>query len=127
MASRNNLNAKHDESFEDTGKEKSIQITLSATPETVTTISIPSDYKGFRIYSANDNVIFAVNATVVAVGTSSATTIASSAFTVGGVALSGQWETRLLPPSTKQKSTDAERYITLYSLVASTVLTLEIF
>jgi hypothetical protein len=127
MAQEENLDARHMESYVDTGNEKSIEITLSGTPETVTTVSIPSYAKGFRVYSATLGLRFAVNATVTAIGTSSDTTIASSVFTTGGVIVPANWETRLLPPQIRIKSTDVERTISFSCTVASAVFKLEIF
>lgn len=125
MASKSGKNEREYESHVDTGKEMSCQITLSGTPSTVTTVTIPVNYKGFRIYSASDDLRFGVSQTVAAVGTSSSTTVTISDFAIGGVVIAGQWETRLLP--NQDVGTTTERTITLSSTSASSVLTLELF
>ena len=126
MAQKSDLGSREMESYVDTGKTKSVEITLSATEEAVTTVTLPSNAKGIRLFPSSD-IRFAVNATVVAVGTSSSQTVAASAFTVGGIAKSSTWETRLLPSTIKTKSTDTERTISLSSLVASVVVVIEVF
>ena len=123
MSSKNDLNSREYESYVDTGASQSIEITLSGTPSTVTTVTIPSHFKGFRLYSASDDIRFAVNATVAAVGTSSSQTIDIDDFGIGGLCKAASWETRLLP---SQQGT-TQRTITLSSLTASSVLTLEVF
>ena len=127
MAAKSDVGSREMESYVDTGIEQSANITLSATPETITTVTLPADVKGFRMYSASNNIRFAVNGTVVAVGASSSQTVAATVFKRGGVVLAGAWETRLLPSAVRTKSTDANRTITLYSLVASTAVTIELF
>ena len=97
MASKIGRYEREHESYVDTGKESSCQITLSATPETVTTVTIPQEYKGFRIYSASDDIRFGVSQTVEAIGTSSSQSVSIGDFGIGGIALSGSWETRLFP------------------------------
>jgi hypothetical protein len=126
MASKSDAGAREMESYVDTGSEKSIQITLSGTPGTVTTVSLPDEAKGFRMYP--DNACrFGINQTPAAIATSSATTIASSAFALGGIAKASAWETRLLPSPVKTKATDLERTLQLRSTTASVVIELEIF
>lgn len=108
------------ESYEDTGYEQSIEITLSGTPGTVTTVTVPNDAKGFRLYPRSNAVRFAVGSTVAAVATSSSTTIAATAFAVGGIAKANIWETRLLPSG-------SSRTVTINSPSASVVIDMEIF
>ena len=89
---------RHLESYVDTGVEKSIEITLSGTPGTVTTITLPDTAKGFKLYPRTNHIRFSVNNTSpAAVATSSSGTIAASAFAAGGIAKNDAWETRLLP------------------------------
>ena len=108
------------ESYIDTGNELSIEITLS-TAGTVTTVTLPDSAKGFKLYPRTNNVRFSVNNTAAAaVGTSSATSIAASALTVGGIAKENAWETRLLPPGTS-------RTLTIRSVTSSVVCDLETF
>ena len=124
MAAANSasLNARQIESYVDTGHEASIEVTLSATPGTVTTITIPDNAKGFKIFPRSSPVRFAVNNTsIAAVGASSATTIAANAFGAGAVAKADLWETRLLP------SSGTGRTISLRSTAASVVVDLEVF
>ena len=98
----------------------SIEITLSATPGTVTTVTIPDSARGFNLYPRSGAARFAINENPAAVGASSSTTIAANALTVGGIAKSNEWVTRLIDSGTS-------RTIRLRSLVASLVLDLEVF
>jgi hypothetical protein len=102
------------------GALSSLEVTLSATPGTVTTITLPDTAQGFRIYPRTNAVRFSINENPAAVGASSSTTIAASAFGVGGIAKRDQWEVRLL-------ETGASRTLRLNSLVASTVVDVEVF
>jgi hypothetical protein len=98
----------------------SIEITLSATPGTVTTLTIPDSARGFCLFPRNGNARFAVNENPAAVGASSATSIAASAMTAGGIAKQSEWVTRLIEAGTS-------RTIRLRSLTASLILDLEVF
>ena len=98
----------------------SIEITLSGTPGTVTTVTIPDGARGFCLYPRNGNARFAVGENPAAVGASSSTTIAASALTVGGIAKANEWVTRLIEPGTS-------RTLRLRSLTASLILDLEVF
>lgn len=121
------------ESYADTGAERSIEVTLSGTPGTLTTITLPSDVKGFRLYPRTNSVRFAVyhlnNArTLAAVATDSTGTVASTAFAIGGIAKNDLWETRLLPSVQKYPNgTAINRVLTLRSITASVVIDVEIF
>jgi hypothetical protein len=98
----------------------SLEATLSATPSTVTTITLPDTAQGFRLYPRINAIRFAINENPAAVGASTNTTIAASAFGVGGIAKKDQWEVRLL-------ETGASRTLRLSSLVASTIVDVEVF
>jgi hypothetical protein len=98
----------------------SLEATLSITPGTVTTITLPDTAQGFRLYPRVNAIRFAIGENPAAVGASSSTTIAASAFGVGGIAKKDQWEVRLL-------ETGASRTLRLSSLVASTVVDVEVF
>ena len=121
------------ESYADTGAERSIEVTLSGTPGTLTTITLPADVKGFRLYPRTNHVRFAVyhlNATrtLAAVATDSTGTVAASAFAIGGIAKNDIWETRLLPSVNKYPNgASVERVLTLRSITASVVIDVEIF
>ena len=98
----------------------SIEVTLSSTASTVTTITLPDTAQGFRLYPRVNAVRFAVGENPAAVGASTNTTIAASAFGVGGIAKKDMWEVRLL-------ETGASRTLRLSSLVASTIVDVEVF
>lgn len=120
MAKSGEINQRQWESYQDTSFEKSIEITLSGTPGTNTTVTLPDDAKGFRLYPRSNHIRFAVNATCAAVATSSSTTIAASALAIGGIAKNDIWETRLLPAG-------SSRTLSLESATGSVVVDLETF
>lgn len=126
MAGKTNLEAREMESYVDTGKEKSINITLS-TAGTVTTVTLPNEAKGFRVYTATDPLRFAVNETVEAAATSALTTIPASAFSTGGDILTGFWDARLLPSPVKTKQSQTPRTLSFRSTADNSVFTLELF
>lgn len=112
----------------DTGAERSAEITTNATPGTLTTITLPDDAKGVRLYARSNHVRFAIYPndaarTLAAVTASSATTFAAASFAVGGIAKADMWETRLLPPFDGQNA----RILTLRSITASVVVDVEVF
>ena len=98
----------------------SIEITLSGTPGTVTTVTIPDTAQGFRLYPRANACRFAVGEDPAAVGASSSTTIAAAAFGAGGIAKPDQWETRLIAPG-------AGRTVRLRSTTASLIVDMEVF
>jgi hypothetical protein len=102
------------------GALASIEITLSATPGTVTTVTIPDTARGVRLYPRSNAIRFAIGEDPAAVATSSSTTIAASALAVGGIAKADQWEVRLL-------ETGTDRTVRLRSATASVVVDLEAF
>lgn len=102
------------------GYLKSIEITLSATPGTVTTVTLPDEAIGFRLNPRSNPCRFAVGEDPAAVATISATTIAASTMAVGGIARADAWETRLL-------DTGQTRTLHLRSATASLVIDLEVF
>lgn len=103
-----------------TGQLASLEITLSNTPGTVTSVTIPDTARGIRLYPRSDGVRFAVGEDPAAVGASSSTTIAASAFGTGGIAKPDQWETRLLEAGTS-------RTVRLRSTTADVVVDMEVF
>ncbi len=118
------------ESFVDTGAEQSIEITLSGTPGTLTTVTLPDTAKGFKLYPRSNHVRFAVYQsssarTLAAVATDSDGTVAATDFAIGGIAKADQWETRLLPSKLVPSTTT--RILTLRSTTASVVCDLEVF
>lgn len=108
---------------QDTGAEKSIEITLSGTPGTETTITIPSDAVGFKIYPRSSSVRFAVNASPAAVATDSDGTVAATDLAIGGIAKANQWEVRILPP----EGQSGTRILKIESATASVVVDFEVF
>lgn len=112
----------------DTGNEKSMELTLSGTPNTITTVTIPSGSLGFKLYPRTNHVRFGVYLSdsprsVVVVSTSALTVVPASQFSVGGIAKPDQWETRILPT----ERLGADRIIKLLSTTASVVVDLEFF
>jgi hypothetical protein len=102
------------------GALASIEITLSATPGTVTTVTIPDTARGIRLYPRSNAIRFAIGEDPAAVATSSSTTIAASALAVGGIAKADTWEVRLLEAG-------SSRTVRLRSTTASVVVDLEVF
>lgn len=121
-----NLGDRQYESYEDTGAEKSAQITLSGTPGTIFNVTVPAWAKGFKFYPRAKDVRFAVSGTghsrtLAAVAALNSTPSAvDGAFAVGGIAKADQWEKRLLPSW-------SGRVLQLMSADASVVIDLEIF
>lgn len=111
------------ESLVDTGNEKSLEITLSATPGTITNITLPDAAKGFRLFPRTNHIRFSVNNTSpAAVGTVAANdqTVVAADFAVGGIAKADLWETRLLPHG-------KNRTLSLRSITGSVVVDCEVF
>jgi hypothetical protein len=102
------------------GALASIEVTLSATPGTVTSVTIPDDARGVRLYPRSNAIRFAVGEDPAAVATSSSTTIPASTLAVGGIAKADQWEVRLLESGTS-------RTVRLRSATASVVVDMEVF
>lgn len=96
-----------DESYEDTKAIYSQQITLNRNSAVIiSTVVVPPEAKGFRVFASSDGIRFAVGMSSIGVPALAAITtstspltaeISSSSFAVGGIAINGQWETRLLP------------------------------
>jgi hypothetical protein len=103
-----------------TGALASIEITLSGTPGTVTTVTIPDTARGVRLYPRSNAIRFAIGEDPAAVATSSSTTIAASALAAGGIAKADTWEVRLLEAG-------SSRTVRLRSATASVVVDLEVF
>jgi len=115
------LEDRQKESYVDTGVETSCEVTTSATPNLVTTITLPASTKGFKLFPRSNAIRFAVNRDTVTVATSTATSIvAASVFTAGGIAKADMWEVRLLPSV-------ATRTLRLSSATASVVVDVELF
>lgn len=106
-------------SFFDTGDCESIEVTLNATPGTVTILNIPDEVKGIKVYPRTDPARFKVNDTVAAVGASALADIPTSAFGLGGILKADRWEARLLPMG-------VSRYVTFIG-AASAVIDVEVF
>jgi len=102
------------------GALKSIEITLSGTPGTITTVTIPDTAHGIRLYPRTNGIRFAIVEDPAAVAKSSSTTIAAAAFAIGGVAKADTWEVRLLAAGTS-------RTVRLRSITASVVVDMEVF
>ena len=102
------------------GQLTSIEITLSATPGTVTTVTLPDTARGFTLYPRANPARFAIGEDPAAVAASSSTTIAAASLAVGGIAKADEWTTRLIAAGTG-------RTLRLRSLTASLILDLEVF
>ena len=124
MAKLNSLLGRHFESYEDTGKEVSAEITLSATPGTVTSVVLPTTAKGIKLYPRSNHIRFSINTSTAAVATVAANdqTVVAADLAVGGIAKADLWEIRLLPAYK-----DAARTLYLRSTTASVVVDLEVF
>jgi len=127
-ASSRSSNQRVRESYVDTGKVTSIEITLSAAAGTVSTVTIPSWAKGFRLYPRTNHIRFSVrevsdtvDVVLSTVTTSSILIITSTDPARGGIAKANLWETRLLPFD------GTTRTIHFMSATASVVLDLEFF
>jgi hypothetical protein len=103
-----------------TGKLFSLSATLSDTPGTVTTITLPDSARGIRLNPTSDDIQFAVGEDPDVLATSSDTTIAVDTFGVGGIAKGDAWEVRLIEDGTA-------RTLHLASATASVVVTVETF
>lgn len=114
------------ESYSDLGHEMSLLVTLSATPGVITTITLPANVKGIKLYPRTTDIRFAVSSTasvrvpVAEAASSSLTITASSAFALGAVAKADMWEKRLLHSNTG-------RSLKIMSATASGVVEVEIF
>lgn len=109
------------------GNVVSGSITLSATPNTVTTIVVPQSAKGFRLYPNAAVLRFNVSAApgaVTDVATTDQDAVASDAY-VGGYAMPAMWETRLLEEY--HATSNASRVIHVMSATASATLYFEFF
>lgn len=96
-ASSSDLQSRQYASYQDTGFESSLTIVL-ASSNTVATVTLPDDAKGFKLYPRSTSIRFSVNQSTVTVSsTSYNTSFASSDLGAGGIAKNDQWETRLLP------------------------------
>lgn len=112
----------------DTGGERSIELELDGTPGTLTTITLPNDAKGFRLYPRGNHARFAVYQSgsvreLAAVATDTDNTVAASDLAIGGIAKADMWETRLLPPWNGTN----DRILTVRSTTASLIVDLEVF
>ena len=126
-AADKSLSGREFESYEDAGTcVTSVEVTLGSAG-IVSTATVPSCAKGFRIYPRTNHVRFSVqigNSSNFpeAVGTvSSGAEVTSSSLKVGGIAKNDLWETRLLPYDGRQ------RYLYLRSTTSSVVVDLEFF
>lgn len=117
----------------DASFEKSIKVTLSGTPGTVTVVDLPEEARGIIIRPVTNDIRFCVSnsantRTLVALATSSSTTVAATAFTVGATIFADTSEVRLLPyPLNLTGGTFVTRKLSLSSLVASTEVYITLF
>ena len=100
-----------------TGVMWRLTVTLSETAGTVTTVALKAGVTGIRINPGTNDVGFAFDENPVAAATSSSTSIADTAWSVGNTAHANQIEARLI---------DGESDIRLTSTTASHVVKLEI-
>lgn len=120
MAKATDLAQRQFESYQDTGHQKSITLTLSGTPGEITAVTLPNDAAGIKVYPPSNDVVFAVDQTPVPEESSSSAAIAPSDFGVGGYAIGGLIETRLL-------HSGKNRVLNLLSQSASTIVKVETF
>lgn len=102
-------------------------ITLSATPNTVTTIVVPVSAKGFRLYPNAAIIRWGISGSPLAVtdvGTADQDAVASDEY-LGGYAMPAMWETRLLEEY--HATSNASRTISVMSATASATLYFEFF
>ncbi len=116
------------ESYSDTGKEKSIELTLSSSAGVVSTVTVPSWAKGFRLYPRTNAIRFSVRLESNSSDVNISSTVASSAISIaednlgrGGIAKPDGWETRLLPADA------TTRLLYLRSATSSVVVDVEFF
>lgn len=84
------------------GQLAHVTVTLSAVAETLTTVALPDWATGLRLFPSAD-VRFAVGeAPATPAATSSLAVVPASAFGLGGIAVAGVWETRLLQHGTNR-------------------------
>lgn len=102
------------------GELSSLEVTLSGTPGTVTTITLPNTARGIRLFPRSNHIRFAIGESPAAVGASSSQTVAAAAFGAGGIAKADLWEVRLLEAG-------ASRTLRLRSTTASVVVDIECF
>lgn len=109
------------------GNMKRLSITLSATPNTVTTVVVPEDAKGFGIRPAAATVDYNVNAApaaVTGVATDDQSAVSSDMY-AGGFAFAGEWVWRMLEPY--HATSNPSRVLHLMSATASAVVYVEFF
>lgn len=109
------------------GCMKRVQITLSATPNTVTTVVVPEDAKGFGVRPAAATVEYNVNAAPAAltgVATTDQDAVSSDEY-AGSFAFAGEWVWRTLEPY--HAVSNPTRVIHLMSATASAVVYVEFF
>ncbi len=94
------------------GQAKSIEITLSGTPGTVSSLDVPGWAQGVKLYPQNGDIRFALNGDPAAKSTTE--------LAAGGVGKVGMWETRLL-------QWGSGRTLRLLSATASVVVEVEFF
>lgn len=110
-----------------TGALAHARATLNATPETLTTLQIPSWARGFRLWPTGAQIRFAVGEdpgalyAPAAAGAGVAQDLLSANYGVGAIAKPDTWETRLLTPSF------AARTLRLRSTTASVVVDVDFF
>lgn len=103
-------------------------ITLSGTPNTVTTITLPDDAIGYRLSNASAVCRFNVNADPVQAAGLSSTTIAVANMKAGNRLASGTAETRILEPVVATNGgVTTGRTLRILSATASATLTVEVW
>ncbi len=131
-ASNKDLSGRVFQSYDDTGKVQSLELTLSGTAGLASTVTIPSWANGFRLYPRSNSIRFYVDTSTVsaiqAVGVVATGAAASTnSFTNGDIAKNDLWETRLLPCSGGSGSGCTQRYLYLNSTTVSVVIDVTVF
>lgn len=109
------------------GNMKRVELTLSATPNTVTSVVIPTSARGFGIRPASYMVDFNVGAApenLSAVATNDQDVVASDEY-AGGFAFADEWTWRLLEDY--HPASNASRMLYIKSTTASVVVRIEFF
>lgn len=102
------------------GEVKSIEITLSASPGTVTSLALPDTAQGVKIFPRSQPIRFAFNEDPAPVGQSGLTSIPITELKTGGIAKADTWEIRLLEAG-------SGRTLRLSSIAASVIVDVEVW
>jgi len=102
------------------GRLRYYSITLSATPGNVTTVEVPGWAKIVKIYPVADDIVYALDEDPTVGASVTDATILYTSSRPGDIAVSRQWESRIIPSNVNQvrlcsASASAEAYISFSS------------